>query len=213
MISDKVMLVNTRLLPQISSIIMFVYSKSLLRRSFSLYSHDNSPEIDSIIQSTHTLQTSVQTLPINYQSHQYTLTKQEFQNNIKGKLLLAPLTRGGNGPFRRLCGDFGTHYTMSEMAYARNLYKGVSHGKQKKERVLARRNPTEKYFGFQIAANSADDIYKAVEVGYENNVTWMDLNCGCPIKDASRRNLGATMLKHPGISQHFNDTMLLCDLT
>ena len=199
------MLVNSLLLSQIVSIIMPVYSKSLLRRSFSLSTIENSPEIDSIIQSTHTLQTHPQ--PNNYQSHQYTLSKQEFQNNIKGKLLLAPLTRGGNGPFRRLCGDFGADYTMSEMAYARNLYKGVSHGKQKKERVLARRNPTEKYFGFQIAANSADDIYKAIEVGYENNVTWMDLNCGCPIKDASRRNLGATMLKHPGISQHFNDTM------
>ena len=205
------MLVNTRLLLLIISMVMSVFSKSLLRRSFSQYAIENSPEIDSIIQSTHTLPT--QTLPNNYQSHQYTLSKQEFQNNIKGKLLLAPLTRGGNGPFRRLCGDFGSDYTVSEMAYARNLYKGVSHGKQKKERVLARRNPTEKYFGFQIAANSADDIYKAVEVGYENNVTWMDLNCGCPIKDASRRNLGATMLKHPGISQHFNDTMLLCDLT
>ena len=205
------MLVNSRLLLLIISMVMSVFSKPLLRRSFSLYSLENSPEIDSITQSTHTLQTHQ--LPNNYQSHQYTLTKQKFQNNIKGKLLLAPLTRGGNGPFRRLCGDFGADYTMSEMAYARNLYKGVSHGKQKKERVLARRNPTEKYFGFQIAANSADDIYKAVEVGYENKVTWMDLNCGCPIKDASRRNLGATMLKHPGITQLLNYIVMRPNLT
>ena len=38
--------------------------------------------------------------------------------------ILAPLTRGGNVPFRRLCTDFGAEVTMSEMSFARFLLKG-----------------------------------------------------------------------------------------
>ena len=39
-------------------------------------------------------------------------------------LLLAPLTRGGTVPFRRLCYDFGARITLSEMVYSRQLLKG-----------------------------------------------------------------------------------------
>lgn len=43
---------------------------------------------------------------------------------LKGRLLLAPLTRGGNLPFRRLCVDYDSDLpTMSEMAFARQLLK------------------------------------------------------------------------------------------
>lgn len=38
--------------------------------------------------------------------------------------ILAPLTRGGNVPFRRLCAAFGAEVTMSEMSFARMLLKG-----------------------------------------------------------------------------------------
>ena len=41
-----------------------------------------------------------------------------------GVQILAPLTRGGNVPFRRLCADFGAEVTMSEMSFARMLLKG-----------------------------------------------------------------------------------------
>jgi hypothetical protein len=42
---------------------------------------------------------------------------------LKGKLILAPLTRGGHLAFRRLCADFGAEVTVSEMAFARGLVK------------------------------------------------------------------------------------------
>ena len=58
------------------------------------------------------------------------LTESQLEQNanlvsrLKGKLVLAPLTRGGNLPFRRLCADFGAEATMSEMVFARQLIRG-----------------------------------------------------------------------------------------
>lgn len=118
------------------------------------------------------------------------LSVEEFQIGLQNQLILAPLTRGGNLPFRRLCADFNTNFTMSEMAYARTLFKGY-HKAQKKERALAKKGPTEKYFGFQIATKSSDEALRAAELAVNEGATWIDLNCGCPIYEATRRGLGA----------------------
>jgi tRNA-dihydrouridine synthase 3 len=45
-------------------------------------------------------------------------------DQLSGRVILAPLTKGGNLPFRRLCVDFEPELpTMSEMAFARKLIK------------------------------------------------------------------------------------------
>lgn len=56
--------------------------------------------------------------------------------------ILAPLTRGGNIPFRRLCVDFGAEATMSEMCFARMLLKG-----EPVERSRLRKAENEQCFG------------------------------------------------------------------
>lgn len=42
----------------------------------------------------------------------------------RGKLYLAPLTTVGNGPFRRLCGDYGNDISCSEMGLAQEFMAG-----------------------------------------------------------------------------------------
>ena len=106
--------------------------------------------------------------------------------------ILAPLTKGGNLPFRRLCVDFGAKLTMSEMAYARQVVRG-----SRSEQALLRKHASEQCFGVQIAASNADDAVAAGKRAVENGAAFVDLNCGCPIHDVIRRGMGATLLQRP----------------
>ena len=44
----------------------------------------------------------------------------EFLERLRGRLILAPLTKGGNLPFRRLCLDFGDDAGMPTMCAGRH---------------------------------------------------------------------------------------------
>eukprot|EP00816_Leptocylindrus_hargravesii_P010221 CAMPEP_0196822864 /NCGR_PEP_ID=MMETSP1362-20130617/85075_1 /TAXON_ID=163516 /ORGANISM="Leptocylindrus danicus, Strain CCMP1856" /LENGTH=436 /DNA_ID=CAMNT_0042202541 /DNA_START=326 /DNA_END=1636 /DNA_ORIENTATION=+ len=107
-------------------------------------------------------------------------------------MILAPLTRGGNLPFRRLCADFGMEVSLGEMVYARSLIKN-----DRIEQARLRRAPNEKFFGVQIATNQIDEGTKAIAMAAEAGADFVDLNCGCPIYEATRRGLGSSLLRSP----------------
>jgi tRNA-dihydrouridine synthase 3 len=112
--------------------------------------------------------------------------------DLINKAILAPLTKGGNLPFRRLCVDFGADVTVSEMAYARFVAKG-----DKRERALIRKHPSEKIFGVQLAVIDHQEGVAAGQIAIDNGADFIDINCGCPIEDTTRRGLGASVLRKP----------------
>lgn len=112
--------------------------------------------------------------------------------DFRGQVFLAPLTKGGNLPFRRLCLQLGCTVTMGEMAYAYQVVK-----RSKSELALLRKHPDETCFGAQIAASRAPDAIAAGNAAVERGATWVDLNCGCPIHDVVKRRMGATLLQRP----------------
>lgn len=116
----------------------------------------------------------------------------QFQSSLGGKLILAPLTKGGNLPFRRLCADFGMETSVSEMIYARSLLKGspVEHARM-------RRAENEKTFGVQFATNQIEEGLNAIHSIQQSGADFADLNCGCPIYDVTRRGLGSSLLRSP----------------
>jgi tRNA-dihydrouridine synthase 3 len=112
--------------------------------------------------------------------------------NFRGRVILAPLTKGGNLPFRRLLLAHGCTVTMGEMAYAYQVVK-----RSKSELALLRKHPDETCFGAQIAASRPADAIAAGLAAVERGATWVDLNCGCPIHDVVKRGMGATLLQRP----------------
>lgn len=110
------------------------------------------------------------------------------------KTILAPLTKGGNLPFRRLCASFGADVTVSEMAYARFVARG-----ERREQALLRSHPTEGCFGVQFAVINPEEAIKASKIAVERGAQFIDINCGCPIEDTTRRGLGASILRKPNV--------------
>ncbi|KAG1659116.1 hypothetical protein FOA52_015909 [Chlamydomonas sp. UWO 241] len=112
--------------------------------------------------------------------------------DLRGELILAPLTRGNHGPFRAFCMKHGCRVTMSEMAFGKELVKGI-----RGERARLRRVEGEDMYGLQIATKTIAEGLAASALAKASGARWMDLNCGCPIHEASRRGVGAIMLSKP----------------
>ncbi len=110
-----------------------------------------------------------------------------------GKLWLAPLTFGGNLPFRRLCVELGAEVTVGEMAVVRNLLRG-----RRGEFALLRSHPDESFFGVQLADKKPETLAEGARLAESRGAKFVDLNCGCPIDQMTRRGLGASLLRKPG---------------
>ena len=104
--------------------------------------------------------------------------------------ILAPLTRAGTAPFRALCTAHGCRATMGEMAFARFVNRG-----DRREVARTRRHEDEVLFGAQIATKQIAEGVAACEAAAANGADWVDLNCGCPIHEATRRGLGSSLLR------------------
>ena len=110
-----------------------------------------------------------------------------------GKLWLAPLTRGGHLAFRRLCVEFGAEITVGEMVVVRRLLQNKS-----SEFALLRSHPAEPFFGVQLADRQPETLAEGAKIAEGRGARFVDLNCGCPIEQITRKGLGASLLKKPG---------------
>jgi tRNA-dihydrouridine synthase 3 len=112
---------------------------------------------------------------------------------FQDKVFLAPLTVGGNLPFRRLCVEMGAEVTVGEMAVVRKLLRGSS-----AEFALLKSHPAEPFFGVQLADNKPESLAEGARIAEGRGARFVDLNCGCPIDQITRRGLGASLLRKPG---------------
>ena len=107
-------------------------------------------------------------------------------------VVLAPLTVGGNLPFRRLCTELGADVTVGEMAVVRKLLQGSP-----SEFALLKSHPDERFFGVQLADKKAETLVEGARLAESRGARFVDLNCGCPIDQITRRGLGASLLRKP----------------
>ncbi len=115
-----------------------------------------------------------------------------LSDSLPGALVLAPMTKGSNLPYRRLCIELGARVLMSEMVVARRLKQ-----RRRGELALVRRAPGERCFGVQLAGNQPDEMAWAAQFVEARGADFVDLNLGCPIDHFTRRGLGAALARQP----------------
>lgn len=126
----------------------------------------------------------------------------DLRSTLHGSLVLAPMTKGSNLPYRRLCQELGARVTMSEMAVARRLRQ-----KRRAEFALLRRASDERFFGIQLAGNKAEEMAWAAEVAVAHGADFVDINLGCPIDYFTSKGLGAALAREPGRVRRIVDAM------
>jgi tRNA-dihydrouridine synthase 3 len=115
-----------------------------------------------------------------------------FLDQLPDAIVMAPMTKGSNLPYRRLCVELGAQITVSEMTLARRL-RQKRHG----EFALIRRFPGEPCFGVQLSTNSPDEAAWAAALVEARGADFVDMNFGCPIDYFTRKGLGAALGRHP----------------
>ncbi len=115
-----------------------------------------------------------------------------LRDTLQGALVMAPMTKGSNLPYRQLCQELGARVTMSEMTVARRLKQ-----KRRGEFALIRRARDERFFGVQLAGNKADEMAWAAELVEARGADLVDVNLGCPIDYFTSKGLGAALAREP----------------
>jgi tRNA-dihydrouridine synthase 3 len=78
------------------------------------------------------------------------------------------------------------------MAVARRLLQNRA-----AEFALLRSHPSEPFFGVQLADKSPETLAEAGRIAEARGARFIDLNCGCPIREITGRGLGASLLRRP----------------
>src|SRR5574339_1081939 len=115
-----------------------------------------------------------------------------FTNVIARTVVLAPMTKGSNLPYRQLCVELGASVLVSEMVVARRLKQ-----RRRGEFALIRRAPAEPCFGVQLAGNKPEEMAWAAALVEARGADFVDLNLGCPIDHFTRMGLGAALGRQP----------------
>jgi len=103
---------------------------------------------------------------------------------------LAPLAGFTDLPFRSVVKKFGVDLTVSEMISSNALI----HHSKKTHRMLEK-SPIENPYSIQIAGSDLTVIQRAVEIINErDDVTAIDLNCGCPAPKVVNNLQGSSLL-------------------
>jgi tRNA-dihydrouridine synthase 3 len=111
---------------------------------------------------------------------------------LEGAVVMAPMTKGSNLPYRRLCVELGARVTISEMTVARRLKQ-----RKKGEFALIRKFENEPFFGVQLAGTNPEEIGWAAALVESRGAELVDLNCGCPIDHFTHKGIGAALGRQP----------------
>jgi tRNA-dihydrouridine synthase 3 len=126
----------------------------------------------------------------------------DLKSALTGAVVMGPMTKGSNLPYRRLAVELGARVLVSEMTVARRLKQ-----KRKSEFALIRRAPEEPCFGVQLAGTNAEEMAWAAALVEARGADFVDINLGCPIDHFTRKGMGAALGRQPSRVRRVVETM------
>jgi len=105
-------------------------------------------------------------------------------------VLLAPMEDVTDLPFRVLCKRLGADIVYTEFVKSEELVQG---GGRAARKLLFR--DEERPFGIQIYGGEPETMGEAAEHAAACGPDLIDINCGCWVKDVTRRGAGAALLR------------------
>ena len=126
----------------------------------------------------------------------------DLREVLTGAVVMAPMTKGSNLPYRRLCVELGARVTVSEMTVARRLKQ-----RRKGEFALIRKFDGEPCFGVQLAGTNPEEIGWAAALVESRGADFVDLNCGCPIDHFTHKGIGASLGRQPARIRRIIESM------
>lgn len=113
-----------------------------------------------------------------------------FQKIFDGKIILAPMEDVTEPPFRLICKRLGADITYTEFISSDGLIRDARKARNKlffyeEERPVA----------IQIFGRNAEIMCGAAKIAETANPDFIDINCGCWVKDVALKGAGAGFLK------------------
>lgn len=113
-----------------------------------------------------------------------------FQKIFSDSLALAPMEDVTGPPFRFIAKKLGADILYTEFISSEGLIRDA-----KKARAKLFYYEEERPLGIQIFGGNISSMIDAAKISEEANPDFIDINCGCWVKDVAMRGAGAGLLK------------------
>lgn len=110
--------------------------------------------------------------------------------DFNGKILLAPMEDVTEPPFRLICKRLGADIVYTEFISSEGLIRDA-----KKARAKLFIYDEERPAAIQIFGGNEEVMDQAAKISESVNPDFIDINCGCWVKDVAMRGAGAGLLK------------------
>ena len=115
-------------------------------------------------------------------------------NEIKSKVILAPMAGITSFAYRKFCSQFGVGYVVTEMVSD----MGLIYGNEETKSYIAF-DKLEVPTGVQLFGNSAENIAKSALIceKMNPNIDFYDVNMGCPVPKVNKTGAGCSLMNNP----------------
>jgi len=112
--------------------------------------------------------------------------------SVKNGILLAPMEDVTDMPFRVICKRMGADIVYTEFISSDGLIRDARRSLEKLEL-----SPEEHPVAIQIFGGELETMKAAAKMAESSSPDFIDINCGCWVRNVVARNAGAALLKDP----------------